>query len=1039
MIMKLLLFSFLAWGCLGTAIAASSSSPEPVSVVADSGVSLPFIFLDGSEARLTGRGVTKRGGFVRDWTGTDSGPEWKLEVPATGTYYFWLMMASPEDQGGTAALFMDGREKSVWTIPSTGNFNDFQLVCMWSGELEKGEHEVLVKARELKGRFLMDVKYAVLSSSPVPDAWKQALAKEKKAVEDRILKPGKWSETFAAVCDVLRCPLSKKNVETAGRLMEKAFPHQMDWLKQDASKTVEELFSVPDMRALLADAVGVALKTVPDPENFAAEAARLERNDSSASVKEWVTLYDRVAYARRQMRLDRVRALAPKLIFAKHHVFGSISGIYLITETEGSNKKSALCSLDLTQDKDGAFACENMLVDPGKGSVRDPELSFDGTKLLFAMRASRKHFNSCLTYSHYAIYCPAPERDHYLENAYGCPESNYQIYELDRTTGRTRPLTTPETYGSSMEPCYLPNGDIMFSSSRIVQHITCGWGDLSNLFIMNKDGKYARRVGFDQTNTAFPSLLNDGRVIFTRRDYNDRGQSSAHALFQMNPDGTAQTEFYGNQTGLPNSFHHARAIPNSNKVICIIGGYHTTQGGKLALMDVSKGVELDQGIVEMPGYRTPKSGNGYDDRYGKQGEQFSNPYALTERDYLVSIAPYNGADYSLYYLNDKGERELLASDPGTSCLQVIPDAPRKRPGVRPSEVDYTKDEGIFYVQNVYYGEAAQGIEPGSVKKIRVIEMLYKNATIGTGRGVGPGGCWDTVMPTGHGLASFDSKKIIGDATVYEDGSAMFKAPARKPVYFQLLDCKNRVIQTMRSWATLMPAEKFSCVGCHEDKNKTPLNPLRRTIASMKPAEELEPFYGPPRAFSYIHEVQPVFDKHCIACHREGGEGKKLLLTSKPYVDDPAAMRRYYRSYFELTKARPENGHKPEEFAFWETDKVWGPRPLGKRLPDEPNKYVSWYTRFELMHQYPPYRAGAVRSGLVKLLEKGHKNVKLTQEEWDKICAWIDLNIPFAGEYDESNIWSDTEKAFYRARVNERARNEAIEARNIRELIRDGQS
>lgn len=366
MIMKLLLFSFLAWGCLGTAIAASSSSPEPVSVVADSGVSLPFIFLDGSEARLTGRGVTKRGGFVRDWTGTDSGPEWKLEVPATGTYYFWLMMASPEDQGGTAALFMDGREKSVWTIPSTGNFNDFQLVCMWSGELEKGEHEVLVKARELKGRFLMDVKYAVLSSSPVPEAWEQALAKEKKAVEDRILKPGKWSETFAAVCDVLRCPLSKKNVETAGRLMEKAFPHQMDWLKQDASKTVEELFSVPDMRALLADAVGVALKTVPDPENFAAEAARLERNDSSASVKEWVTLYDRVAYARRQMRLDRVRALAPKLIFAKHHVFGSISGIYLITETEGSNKKSALCSLDLTQDKDGAFACENMLVDPGK-------------------------------------------------------------------------------------------------------------------------------------------------------------------------------------------------------------------------------------------------------------------------------------------------------------------------------------------------------------------------------------------------------------------------------------------------------------------------------------------------------------------------------------------------------------------------------------------------------------------------------------------------------------------------------------------------
>ena len=988
-----------------------------------------FVFLDGATPSLVGSHISTQGGFLRYWDGVGSGAEWKFAISEKGMYYLNLKMASPAGQGGVAEIILDGKKVCDWNVPSTKDFNDFKTVRVWQGQLEAGEHTFRIVAGKLNQQYFMDVKYGFLSSDSSERAWEDAVGRECAKIEETMSNVSSWNESLVVASGLLRNGRLLPDSENRLRvLLENGFPHQEVWLRQDLGKGGMELLLSEDSVVLIRGAVERMLVNIPELKIFSDEITRLKQHPD-ASFSQWCGLYERMGYARRQVRLDRIRTKSPKFIFAKHHVFGSVSGIYLITETEGSNKKSALCTLDLTQDKDGVFAREEMLVDPGEGSVRDPELSFDGTKLLFAMRPTRKNYNS--------TFFPGKSQGDVNLASSGCPESNYQIYELDRTTGRTRPLTTPETYGSSMEPCYLPNGDIMFSSSRIVQHITCGWGDLSNLFIMNKDGKYARRVGFDQTNTAFPSLLNDGRVIFTRRDYNDRGQSSAHALFQMNPDGTAQTEFYGNQTGLPNSFHHARAIPNSNKVICIIGGYHTTQGGKLALMDVSKGVELDQGIVEMPGYRTPKSGNGYDDRYGKQGEQFSNPYALTERDYLVSIAPYNGADYSLYYLNDKGERELLASDPGTSCLQVIPDAPRKRPGVRPSEVDYTKDEGIFYVQNVYYGEAAQGIEPGSVKKIRVIEMLYKNATIGTGRGVGPGGCWDTVMPTGHGLASFDSKKIIGDATVYEDGSAMFKAPARKPVYFQLLDCKNRVIQTMRSWATLMPAEKFSCVGCHEDKNKTPLNPLRRTIASMKPAEELEPFYGPPRAFSYIHEVQPVFDKHCIACHREGGEGKKLLLTSKPYVDDPAAMRRYYRSYFELTKARPENGHKPEEFGFYPSDKVWGPRILGQRLPDEPNKYVSWYTRFELMHQYPPYRAGAVRSGLVKLLEKGHKNIKLTQEEWDKICAWIDLNIPFAGEYDESNIWSDTEKAFYRARVNERARNEAIEARHIREMIQSG--
>jgi len=96
---------------------------------------------------------------------------------------------------------------------------------------------------------------------------------------------------------------------------------------------------------------------------------------------------------------------------------------------------------------------------------------------------------------------------------------------------------------------------------------------------MNKDGKYARQLGFDQTQTMFNHLLDDGRIIYTRRDYNDRGQSFGHALFVMNPDGTHQTEYYGNNSMLPTSIQHTRQIPGTKKTMGIGGGYHTSQGG----------------------------------------------------------------------------------------------------------------------------------------------------------------------------------------------------------------------------------------------------------------------------------------------------------------------------------------------------------------------------------------------------------------------------------------------------------------------------
>jgi len=807
------------------------------------------------------------------------------------------------------------------------------------------------------------------------------------------------------------------------------YPHQMAWLTQDAvvDREAARKDSLYDVNGDLAaffepDCAGTAyLKRImgnvlselgTEGAAFKKQFTEAATDKTDAGYRRCFKIYESACMARRKIRLQPLLAKTKQIVFSKKPVYG---GIFFINETSGTQYISELDSIDLTPELDGAFAKVSTFVVSNGGMMRDPDLSFDAEKMLFAWRKSKENLNS---------------RD-------WAPESgNYQIYEMDLRTKTIRPLTTDETYGANKEAIYLPNGDILFNSQRIVQHITCGWGDCSNFYLMNKDGKFQRRIGFDQTNTVDPMIGNDGSVIFLRRDYNDRGQSAAHALFQMNADGTTQTEYYGNQTGTPNSFQMPAPIPGSRKIAVVLGGYHDNQGGQLAIMDVKNGRQNDQGLIRIPqGDKAPTS-PGYDDHYAKTGVQYADPYPLSETEFVVARSDAWGKaeeQYRIYFMNSKGERELLASDPDTSCMQPVLMMKRQKPPARPSLVDYKKKTGTFYVQNVYLGSAAEGIEPGSVKKLRVVEILYKHDTIGATEGGGPGGSTHSVMSPGHGLCSFDAKRILGEATVYEDGSAMFEAPARVPLYFQLLDDKNRVVQTMRSWATLMPGENFSCVGCHEEKNETPVSSGMKSIAYSKGVEALQPFYGPTRAFSYLKEVQPVFDKFCVRCHKPSRKGKALLLTSDP-IEDTKLKRKFATSYVKLMAARP--GPNPEEYRVGTGIKEW--QRKGSILPDEPNKYVSYWTRLNTMGPKPPYWAGSIKSGLIAKLEEGHG--KVSKEGLDKIKAWIDLNTMYVGEYNEPEtcLWTAEETDLYKRRIAERQRNEEIERQDIQAYIGAGQ-
>jgi hypothetical protein len=100
--------------------------------------------------------------------------------------------------------------------------------------------------------------------------------------------------------------------------------------------------------------------------------------------------------------------------------------------------------------------------------------------------------------------------------------------------------------------------------------------------------------------------------------------------------------------------------------------------------------------------------------------------------------------------------------------------------------------------------------------------------------------------------------------------------------------------------------------------------------------------------------------------------------------------------------------------------------------------VTWVHAQSAPPMLRPYSTGAARSRLIKLLEQGHYDVALPKEAMDKLACWIDLLVPFCGDYTEANAWSPAEREMYQRYLDKRVRMETIERENIRRyLARDG--
>ncbi|HEY3320509.1 MAG TPA: hypothetical protein VGP72_08590 [Planctomycetota bacterium] len=891
---------------------------------------------------------------------------------------------------------------------------------------------------------------------------------------------------------------------------------------------------------------------------FAAEAAKLAADKVAGNDKRWRELYTKVCESRRALRIKPLQAKWQKLAFAKHWNVGGSHYAYTECQSDAQAERnwvagSALCILNLN----GVWPEVQTLIDDPTGCIRNPDVTFDGKKIVFAWKKDDR-------------------------------KDDYHLYEWDIASGKSRQLTDGLGF-ADYEPCCLPNGDIIFNSTRCVQTVDCWWTEVSNLYTCDKDGKYLRRLGYDQVHTNFPTITEDGRILYTRWDYNDRGQLFPQPLFQMNPDGTAQTECYGNNSWAPTTKIHARSIPGSNKIISVGTGHHSDQSGKLLLLDPAKGRQENQGAQFIaPIRQVPLD---HVDGWGQDGDQFQYPYPLDEKHFLITYSPTDPGrcgikGFGLYYMDVDGKRELLAWDPKVSCNQAIPITARSIGHLKPTTVDLHKNTGYYYVQDVYVGPGLKDIPRGAAKRLRVVALDYRAAGVGNNGNGGPAGGALVSTPISINNGSWDVKRVLGSVPIEEDGSAYFAVPARTPVYFQLLDEKGYVIQSMRTWSTLQPGETFSCVGCHEEKNETApaAHTTVQTKALKKSARELEPFYGPVRGFSFAKEIQPILDQKCTSCHDD--RSKVPTPDNKKNVAyENAAAPRIPTSYSHLqgSAAAPSDGIEPKcscdlnipRFTWWDhkgtkewiqydfkqptkvqeasvywfddtgvgscrvpaswtllykdgndfkpvstpdafgtaTDKYnkvafapvtttalrievqlskdmsggilewkvpgvdgvvpasapaavaqagvapasvpavkkafsllsepnvdtgakrkWSDAYLALTQRGRPNKMVNWLNVQSIPPMLPPYFAGAAKSDILPLLEKGHYDVKLTKEELEKIACWIDLLIPFCGDYREGNAWNQADTEKYERYFNKRKTEEEQERKNTDELM-----
>jgi hypothetical protein len=482
-----------------------------------------------------------------------------------------------------------------------------------------------------------------------------------------------------------------------------------------------------------------------------------------------------------------------------------------------------LCRLDLE-----TGAVTTILEDPG-GAIRDPQVHYDAGRILFAYRKGGTH--------------------------------HYHLYDIGVDGTGLRQLT--DGPWDDVEPTWLPDGGILFASTRCKRYILCWVAQAATLHRCDADGRNIRMLSSNTVTENTPAVLPDGRVIYTRWEYVNRDPVVFHHLWTMSPDGTNQRAYFGNMH--PGGvFIDARPIPGTDRVVFISSPGHgrNEHCGNVAVVSDRNGPD-DRSAV----------------RVLTRGGKDRDPCPLSASVFLVARGN------QLLLLDAAGGTRVLYT--GRMMVhEPVPLRTRRRERIIPSQLDPARKTGTVVLSNVYLGRNMDGVRKGSIKKLLILEDLPKPANFHGGGS----------QPLGHGVTS-TLKRILGTVPVEADGSAHFEVPAMRSLYLAILDGQDRSVKQMRSFMTLQAGESFTCVGCHEPRTQTPtsLEALSTLQALKRPASRIAAFRDIPDILDYPRDVQPVLDRHCIRCHNPKDREGHVVLTGDR---GPVFSHSYYELFFQ---------------------------------------------------------------------------------------------------------------------------------------------
>ncbi len=565
-----------------------------------------------------------------------------------------------------------------------------------------------------------------------------------------------------------------------------------------------------------------------------------------------------------------------------------------------------LCILDIATGK-----VKTILEDP-KGAVRDPCVSYDAKRILFSYRKGGTH--------------------------------NFHLYEIDVDGSGLRQITKGPW--DDVEPCYLPDDDIVFVSSRARRKVPCWSTDVGLLHRVRRDGTGMRMLSNGIEHECTPWILPDGRVTYMRWEYTDRNEIDFHHLWAIAPDGTRQMALYGNSRrkylGMRGGVYmiDPKPMPDSEKLVAVFGGHNSPQhAGDVVLIDTSKGPDAGDEVLTkiskgyVPGVKQVRN----------VGHRWRDPWPLSENCFLVCALK------TIYIMNGDGQVEpLYELKEGNQRVWVHeprPLLPRKREPIVPSVIAGQEKAATMLMADVRIGRRTDKLEKNQVARILILEDLPKPVS------------YDVPQDAVSLCTSYNLRRIIGTVPVESDGSAHFTIPANRPVFFVLQDAEGRHLKRMQSFVYGQPGEITGCVGCHEHRTRTPNEMLTSSLqAFQRPPSTIEPVKDVPEVFDFIRDIQPIFDRHCLPCHSAEKNAGKLCLEAN-------RLPQFTRSYFDL---------------FY-------------------NKLIDFPTASSKGNA-PAKLSGAANSKLYQVLMKGHHNVKLAPGELKRLQYWIDIGATFAGHY-----------------------------------------